>query len=263
MTDVSAPPAALGPGTLQFECNICSRPAALPVRALEREGGACPGCGAIVRFRAVVHHLSMHFFGESLPIARFPASAKSLKGIGMSDARQYGERLAQAMDYTNTFYHQEPRFDLTAPDVERFGGCDFVITSDVLEHVAPPVDAAFHNLRSIMKPGALLVLTVPFATEGDTLEHFPDLCDFRIEKHGCEHVLLNTTRDGRRQEFRDLIFHGGPGSTLEMRLFSEAGLRRDLERAGFREVSIHRAPCFEHGIYWPVPWSVPVTAYAG
>ena len=105
-------------------------------------------------------------------------------------------------------------------------------------------------------------MTVPFIGEGETKEHYPELFEYRIKKRVRRYVLLNRTRDGREQEFDGLVFHGGPGSTLEMRVFSERGLRRELEAAGFCEVTFHREPCFEHGIYWRDPWSVPVTAIA-
>ena len=43
--------------------------------------------------------------------------------------------------------------------------CDFVISSDVLEHVAPPYERALSNLLRLLKPGGLLVLTVPLKPE--------------------------------------------------------------------------------------------------
>jgi 2-polyprenyl-3-methyl-5-hydroxy-6-metoxy-1,4-benzoquinol methylase len=115
------------------------------------------------------------------------------------------------LDYANTYYHTEPRLDVLAPpahDRERF---HFIISSDVLEHVAPPVEAAFANLRAMLLPGGTLVLT---------------------------------------------------GTTLELRLFSGAALRRHLLDAAFSSVHVHREPVFERGIYWKHPWSVPITAIA-
>ena len=40
---------------------------------------------------------------------------------------------------------------------------------------------------------------------------------------------MNWTADGRIETFDDLVFHGGPGSTLEMRVFSEDALRGLLD----------------------------------
>ena len=253
---------ALEPATLVFRCNVCGTHNALPMAALQRETGLCLDCRANVRFRAMVHHLSQALFGESLPIGQFPAKAAQLVGIGMSDAHIYAERLAARMRYTNTFYDREPRLDICAPGEAYLSACDFVLSSDVLEHVAPPVQVAFDNLRRVLKPGGLLVLTVPFVLEGRTVEHFPDLHDWSIERRGETPVLLNNTADGRRQEFGNLVFHGGEGATLEMRRFSEADLRANLQNAGFDDIRFHREPCFASGIYWHGAWSVPVTARA-
>ena len=253
---------AFRPGTLVFQCNVCSAKCALPLGALEREAGHCGGCDSNMRFRSLVHHLSSGLFGESLAIRDFPFAAQRLSGIGMSDAPRLAAPLGRRLKYRNTFYHQEPRLDIHAPGAEHLGAYDFVISSDVFEHVDPPVEKAFANMRRLLKPGGLLVFTVPFAVQGDTVEHFPGLHQYTIENRGGTYVLVNTTADGRREEHANLVFHGGPGSTLELRLFSESGLRRNLEGAGFGRIAFHREPCFKWGIYWKAPWSVPITAIA-
>lgn len=258
----TSPVMGILPGALVFRCNVCSSTCAIQCDDLEREGGYCVVCDSNMRSRSVVHHLSSRLFGRSLAIADFPSDASRLSGIGMSDTGRYAELLPGKMKYTNTFYHKAPRLDIQSPGREHVAAHDFAISSDVFEHVAPPVAGAFSNLRSLLKPGGVLVLTVPFSLDSDTVEHFPELYEFRIEEHGGVPVLLNRTTDGQSQRFTDLIFHGGPGTTLEMRLFSEAGLRRELEHAGFRDVTFHREPSFQAGIYWKWPWSVPITAIA-
>ncbi len=178
----------------------------------------------------------------------------------MTDADQYAIPLSKRLRYRNTFYHREPRLDIRSIEDSETGAYDFIVSSDVLEHVAPPIVNAFTNLRRLLKSGGVLILTVPFVVEGDTIEHFPDLDEYQIEKKNSSYVLTNKTLDGRVQRFSNLVFHGGPGSTLEMRLFSESGLRRELQQAGFEQIVFHREPCFERGIYWSGPWSVPITA---
>jgi hypothetical protein len=46
-----------------------------------------------------------------------------------------------------------------------------------------------------------------------------------------------------------------------MRLFSQAGLLREFERAGFARVRIAAEPYLPFGIHWPEPFSVPLVAY--
>lgn len=255
----STPPA---PDIIGFACNICGHRGSLAVESLEREAGNCQRCGATVRARAIVHHLSMALFGRSLPIGRFPWRGRRITGLGMTDSDVYARPLAKRLRYRNTYFHADPRLDIRDPDRALIGSCDFVTSSDVMEHVDPPVRDAFVNLRRLLKPGGVLVLTVPFAMEGETREHFPDLFDYRIERKGDGYVLINRTRDGVAQRYDDLVFHGGPGSTLELRLFSRSGLAQVLGDAGFGEVTFHPEPCLAHGVHWKWPWSVPITARA-
>ena len=52
-------------------------------------------------------------------------------------------------------------------------------------------------------------------------------------------MLINKTCEGRHQLFEDLVFHGGRGSTLEMRVFSKTSLIGAIKNAGFSEVKVH------------------------
>jgi SAM-dependent methyltransferase len=212
-----------------------------------------------VRFRSIVHLLSTELFGSSLALPDFPAN-KELAGLGMSDWSGYAAPLGERLAYTNTYLHQEPFLDIADPDPAFFGRMDFVICTEVLEHVPPPVQPAFDNLHRLLKPGGFAIVTVPYMLQEQTIEHFPELHDYRIEGEGQTAVLWNLTQDGREQVFRDLVFHGGDGSTLEMRLFSEAGLIGSLKRAGFRSVSVRAEPCPQFGILHPESWSLPVVA---
>jgi SAM-dependent methyltransferase len=250
-------------GWLFFDCNICGGSNAVRLAKLGREGPPCRGCGATVRQRALAHLLMRHIFARD--DMRLPEldSFKAFHGIGMSDWDGLAKALARPFQYTNTFYHQEPRLDITNIPEAWEGTLDFVISSDVLEHVAPPVSRAFVNVRRLLRPLGVFVLTVPWVPEGETLEHFPELHDYQLENAGTPAaVLRNRTRDGRRQEFRNLVFHGGDGATLEMRLFSRAGLLRELEQAGFVEITFHDQPVLASGIHWAEPWSLPITALA-
>jgi SAM-dependent methyltransferase len=124
------------------------------------------------------------------------------------------------------------------------------------------VARAFANARRLLKPRGVLIFSVPFSLASDTVEHFPDLHDYRLIEGNGAWRLENRAADGRLQVFTDLVFHGGPGTTLEMRLFSRAALEREFRAAGFARMRIADEPFPEHGIVWPQPWSVPMVAYA-
>ena len=124
--------------TLAFVCNICGQPVVAPVDIVrQRESSSCYHCGATQRLRWLVDVLSSRLFGRSLPLPEFPASDHV--GLGLSDAFILASRLKRRLDYRNTFYHRRPRLDITAPRSDSQRTWDFVISSDVLEHVAPPV----------------------------------------------------------------------------------------------------------------------------
>jgi SAM-dependent methyltransferase len=209
--------------------------------------------------RSVIRCLSLALFGRS---RRLPDLAvdRSIRGTGLSDWDGYAGRLAGLFAYTNTFYNAEPRLDITDPPGDVFGTVDFVISSDVFEHVASPVDRAFTGAFNLLKPGGILVFTVPFNKGGDTIEHFPDLNDFEVLEFGPDYYLINKRTDGEYEVFDDMVFHGGAGQTLEMRIFSESDVVLQLQRAGFERIVIHRDNDPAVGIVHCEDWSLPITA---
>lgn len=245
-----------------FTCNVCATPNPAPANdmAMGREGGPCIGCGANVRMRAIVRLLSLGLFGRSLSIEAFPVR-HDLVGWGLSDSPSYADRLPARLSYTNTFYDREPRLDISAPPPHAAGSLDFLISTDVFEHVVPPAQAAFDGAAALLKPGGLLAFSVPFSIKiASTEEHYPDLHEFRIET-GADGVcrLHNRTRDGVLQTFDGLKFHGGEGSTLEMRKFALSDLLAHLDQAGF-DVTQHGEDAPEWGIVWTQGWSIPILA---
>ena len=114
-----------------------------------------------MRWRSIVHALSLELFGRSLAITDFPVRF-DIAGVGLTDWEGYAVPLARRLDYHNTYYHQEPKLDITCPPPEYEGSLDFVISSDVFEHVPPPVALGFAGLRKLLKPGGVAIFSVPY-----------------------------------------------------------------------------------------------------
>ncbi len=228
------------------------------VEELERDIISCSHCGSTVRRRSIVQILSIELFGQSLALPDFPVR-RDLRGLGMSDWDGYAIPLAAKFDYENTYHHREPRLDITHIDADREGQFDFIISTDVFEHVPPPISRAFDNICKLLKPSGVLIFSVPYTLNDLTIEHFPELYDYQLMELDGRYVLRNVTRDGAVQVFEDLVFHEGPGTTLEMRLFSERSLIKEFEQAGLGKLKIHKVPYFEFGIYSPYDWSLPMS----
>jgi len=219
-----------------------------------------------VRLRSLIALLSREIFGVELTIPDFPVS-KGIRGFGMSDPPELAKRLTEKFEYTNTFYHQEPRLDVADPTPEQLqalaGQYDFILSSEVLEHVSPPVERAFVNLNRLLKPNGLLLMTVPYRIDGHTAEHFPELHDYSLTSPGGRTVLVNRRRDGSIEVFENLSFHGGHGSTLEMRVFSEPSLKEIISGAGFASVQVASENIPEFGVLHDETWSLPIVGRKG
>ncbi len=213
--------------------------------------------------RGLVRALSMELFGANLALPDFPR-VKSLRGLGIGDSRQYADRLADRFDYHNTFYTREPRFDITDPPATEPGSYDFIVSSEVFEHVVPPVEKAFHNAFRLLKPHGVLLLTVPYSLAPATAEHFPALLEFGLAQVGGRVVLVNRTDAGQMEVYENLVFHfGSTGPALEMREFSESDLRAGLTEAGFPDVGIYSDDDVQSGIINSESWSLPIAARKG
>ncbi len=243
-----------------FQCNICGFPSIVRFENLAREMRSCLYCKSSVRFRSVIYALSMELFQKAYILPKFPVNF-SITGIGLSDYETYARRLAKKLSYQNTYFHKEPRLDITNPAGYSKGVFDFLISSDVFEHVSVPVSRVFSHSYNLLRQNGILVLTVPYVYDNpDTLEHFPELFEYKIIKSGDRSVLINRTQDGCEQRFDNLVFHGGDGTTLEMRLFSKRSLIRELEQAGFREIKIYGDNFMKYGIYHGELNSLPIVA---
>jgi hypothetical protein len=247
----------------QFVCNICGASNHPAASALDRESASCTGCGSSVRTRGLMLLLPMELFGVKLALSEFPR-VKSLRGLGVTDANQYASQLAGKLDYRNTFYDREPRFDLANPPEHELGQFDFIIASEILEHVPPPVERAFQSAAQLLKPNGVLILTVPYSLESSMREHYPDLHQFGFAAVGDEQVLVNRNRAGKIEVFERPVFHAsGNDTSLEMREFSEKDLCALLRGAGFRDVKIYADNYAPFGIVHSEPCSLPIAARKG
>src|SRR5256886_10727072 len=244
-------------GMFSFVCNICGQQNSVTV--LQHEESSCSGCGSNVRLRALVYLLATELFGDEFLLPEFPV-LPAIRGLGLSDQASYACTLARKFDYINTYYDREPRLDITEAHPERYGTYDFILSSDVFEHIAPPVSRAFDEACKLLKPHGVLCLSVPFSLAESTAERFPELHEFALISLAGSPILINRTKDGALQIRDDLVFHGGVGATLEMRLFSQKDLRSNLIAAGFREVRFLSEPVPRFGIAYEGGWSLPMLA---
>ncbi len=246
---------------LTFTCNLCSaRVSSIPFDELDREKGLCPQCGANVRVRSIVQLLSSEMLGKSLEIARWPTN-RGFVCIGLGDSERAKQSLADKITYMETRFDEggpdQPFLKIAdVPDELRARG-DVVACSEVLQHVLPPVQAAFDGFFAMLKPGGLLIVTVPYGFES-TVEYFPNLNDYAIVRGNGKTTLRNTTTSGKTETFTDLRFYDN--GKLEMRMFGLGDLRQALRKAGFVEITIAGNDCLQYGIQFRDPWSLPITA---
>jgi len=233
-----------------FVCNITGKTFTLDDNEKDRESGCRFGYNC--RFRAISYVLTKVLFNE-IKIVNDIEKNKNIKGIGMSES-SLAEMYKEKFDYVNTFYHTEPFLNIYKEEhVNKYLELDFIVSSDVFEHIDPfpDVQFAFHNLYKMLKKGGVLVFSVPFYY-GEHIEHFPNLYDYEIKKENEKYVLFNTTIHGDKEVFTNLCFHGGPGNTLEMRLFSKKSIVSFLETSGFTEIVFHNITddMNKYGIFW-------------
>jgi len=241
---------------VSFTCNVCG--AYNQVEEFATEPATC-GCGSNVRVRALIRLLSMELFGQSLFLTEFP-KLKAIRGLGMTDKEGYARILAEKFDYTNTHYDREPRFDFTEFHPQLAGMYDFILSSDVIEHIAPPIERALEEVCRLLKPHGFLGVTVYCNASDQMREHFPGLHQYRVVRLGDSAVLINRRQDGSLETAENLIFHGGSGATLEMREFGITELEAKLLAAGFREVHFLTDDLPEMGIFFDRDVSQPLIA---
>jgi hypothetical protein len=102
----------------------------------------------------------------------------------------------------------------------------------------------------MLNHNGVLILSVPTFDISNHLEHFPLMDKYEIIKYESDYLLV-TKEKGVYKIYNKLIFHGGPGTTLEMRKFSHLKLINDLKIIGFSKVITLEQAIPDNGIYWP------------
>jgi SAM-dependent methyltransferase len=232
-----------------FICNICGHTS--KAENMHRELALCSGCGSNARFRAMMVGLSQGLFGRIVPMPEMKPN-RGVRGFGCSDAMAYADRVANLFDYANTYLHVEPRVDVCdAVTLGPFIGCNFILCSDVLEHVLADPTAAIRNMYDCLKPGGCLVVSAPSYEMAATIEKYPTLRSYSVVPIAGRYVVIYETTAGAVGFDPDPVFHGGPGSVLEMRLFSHEALVRAVTAAGFSAVSMVGKEALAYGAVWP------------
>ena len=246
-------PSVTGPGGVMFSsfiCNICGQTSTTEI--VHRELAFCSGCGSSARLRAMMVGLSLGLFGRVVPMPEMRADRK-VRGFGCSDAAPYADRLADLFDYTNTYLHTDPRADVCDADTLRpFLGSSFILCSDVLEHVLSDPGAAIRNMYECLRAGGCLIVSAPTYDMVATVEKYPTLRDYTVVPIAGQHAVIYETTAGALGFDPSPVFHGGPGSVLEMRLFSHEALIRSVTAAGFSAVSVVDEQGQAFGAVWPI-----------
>lgn len=239
--------------TILFACNICGSDNEISVSSAHREMLKCVTCGSNARFRGVVKAIQTFVLNDSSVPLKEHGRVSGINGIGMSDWPGYAQELERILDFQNTYYHTEPFLDVTDEvSCQKYRNLDFVISSEVLEHVGSPVTKSLEHIYNMLRPGGILVLTVPYLEGYETIEHYPHLNIFKITDTGGVFSIVNTRPDGAVEFHVNPKFHGGPGSVLEMRVFGEGDLLAMLRHTGFVEILDMPPTDRAIGYIWPL-----------
>lgn len=235
---------------MAFTCNITGNIFDLNDQEKNRELASRFGYNS--RFRAICYVFTVLFYGECKVLSDLPIN-KSLKGIGMSDSG-WATIFEEKFNYTNTFYHKSPFLNIyNREHVSNFSDLDFIISSDVFEHIEPypSIQQAFNNLNLMLKCNGRLIFSVPYSF-GEHKEHFPNLYDYKIVNEDGKYTLHNRTKDNKTEIHEDLCFHGGTGLVLEMRIFSKKSIEYYLAKAGFVDIVFNSitSDMMKYGIFW-------------
>jgi len=245
---------------IEYTCNVTGKNFMLNDNEKHRETAVRFECNS--RHRALIYFLIKGLFGESKILSNLNKN-KKIKGIGMSDSG-FDKILEDKFNYVNTFYHQPPFLDIYNEDhIKNYKDLDFIICSDVFEHISPypGLQKAFDNLYKMLKPNGFVVFSVPY-NDKQHIEHYPNLFNYNVSLIDDKYVITNYTQTGEKEIFYDPVFHGGPGTTIEMRHFSIQSISDYFIKANFSKITFNEIDqnLNSHGIFWHTELDLIITA---
>ena len=241
-------------------CLVCGSRIQYSQDISTREVAICKNCNATGRDNCIAYSISNIICNKIISLKDHKVN-KNIKIVGLSDGLVYADILQKKYDYINTFYHCEPRLNISDPPHHMFGKYDILISTEVIEHVLGRTLDAFNGSIRLLKPGGIMIFSVPYTLEEQTLEHYrSDLVDYKpIQDDKGNWLVELHYADGGKEIDHSPIFHGGPGATLEIRRFNLDRLMYELEWVGFEDITVLVKNMPEHGINWE-PWSRMIVA---
>jgi len=107
---------------------------------------------------------------------------------------------------------------------------DLIVSNDVFEHVPHP-DKAFSECARVLKPGGVLLATIPF--------------------HAAENTSVTRAQltDGRLEQLLPAAYHGNPVSADGSLVFTDFGwdMLDMMRKAGFSNVGVEVYGSVEYG----------------
>lgn len=168
-------------------------------------------------------------------------------GLGISDNPEMARFFRRCFNYSNSELDVAPIVDLLHPPSSTNGLYDFVICSDVLEHVPPPAERALSSLAGFLRPGGVAMVSVPIRDEG-TDEYYPGIERWQLQ----EGQLVWTDSDGIQHIDPDPEIHGGDGLTIAFRTWGAEAFENAILANGFSSID-RLTPVPELGVP-EMPW---------
>jgi SAM-dependent methyltransferase len=189
-----------------------------------RERGECSSCRLNNRQRAIFYFLKAHLedtnqrtkiYLTEQATAVYSAFSERLDTCEITGSEFLGADIAGGTI----------RDGIRHEDIERLSfktsSFDFVVSNDVLEHVNDPL-AALREMKRVLRPGGLALLTFPFDANREKSERRADL-----QEGGVEFILPP-------------VYHGNPISSSGSLVFTDFGwdILDVFRDAGFEDVRV-------------------------